>query len=98
MSCAADEVAIVNVLLIMADELARATQRVLGFQEADERDVGSLRNWVYGNGCIARNEAVYLNKKSDLARLGPAGDDTVACLEPRVESLIVRVYRFFKKV
>jgi hypothetical protein len=56
------------------------------------RDVQSLRNWVDGNRCMARDETSYLSDEKDLFSLSPTLDSAATRFEDWIED---RVAQFF---
>jgi hypothetical protein len=59
------------------DDLVERTTRSLQFGPPEDRDTESLKNWLNGNGCLARNEASYLTHDSDLVTLSPSSDNAI---------------------
>ena len=53
------------------------------------RDISNIQNWLKDNGCIAREEAEYLQDERDLMSLGTFGMDiAVARMEGPVEDFL----------
>lgn len=74
------------------------TYRSLSYKQASPRSRDGLRNWVSGNGCIAREEAAFLDQEEDLIELGASRDGVAAKLEVWVEDNFIRFYRGFRQV
>ncbi|KAK4161143.1 hypothetical protein QBC43DRAFT_324188 [Cladorrhinum sp. PSN259] len=79
------------------DSFIERTCRTLGFQPASPRAMFSLKNWVKGNGCLAREETEYLDCTTDLVSLCPAKDMAVTRLEAWVEDVLIRFYKDFRQ-
>ena len=71
---------------------------ILNLQGASRRDAESLRNWVDGNSCLARDETSFLSKQNDLVSLVAPGDDAVARLGPAVEDMMIRGHKMLAAV
>lgn len=71
---------------------------MLSSSQARERDVQSLRNWLDGNGCLAREETEYLSHRGDLVSLAAPGDNAVVQLEAWVEDKVIKYHRRFREV
>lgn len=71
---------------------------MLSLEAAPKRDISSLRNWVVGTGCLAREETEYLERESDLLSVASPIDDALGCLEPFVEDIMMRLCTIFGKV
>lgn len=71
---------------------------MLSLDAAEARDIESLRNWLDGTGCIAREETAYLAHSRDMATLAPSIDHALLRLEVWVENLLIRFYRGFRNV
>ncbi|KAI0384133.1 caspase domain-containing protein [Hypomontagnella monticulosa] len=74
------------------DKCIERCQRALNFEAAPYRTVSNLRNWVRGNGCIARDEIAYLEHTDDLFSLTTPEDRLVTWLTDTTED----VYVFFR--
>ncbi|KAL4727146.1 hypothetical protein ACLX1H_006047 [Fusarium chlamydosporum] len=74
------------------DNLVDRTERTLSFGRSEIRDVQSLRNWVDGNGCVARDETSYLSDEKDLFSLSPTLDSAATRFEDWIED---RMAQFF---
>jgi len=70
---------------------------MLSLSPAQQRDVESLKNWLDGNGCLTREESVYLAHHGELVALAPAGDSAILQLEAWVEDRLIRLWRNFRK-
>lgn len=81
-----------------ADVFIERCHRILGYQSANTRDVQNLRNWVDGNGCIAREETAYLQSSEGLLTLRHSHDSAVIWLETIVENSIIRLHSCFGRV
>lgn len=51
----------------------------------------TLRNWIQGNRCIARNETEYLQHEDDLIALSSREDGTMTFLVEWVEDKLIRL-------
>lgn len=71
---------------------------MLSLEDAEARDMESLQNWLYGTGCIAREETGYLAHSRELASLAPFRDSAILKVEIWVEDALIRFYRGFRKV
>ncbi|KAM5352923.1 hypothetical protein ACJ41O_005645 [Fusarium nematophilum] len=78
------------------DDFVERTGRVLGFGAAETRDAQSLRNWLDGNGCLARDETSYLTHGRDLFSLVPTADSAVTLLENWIEDRLTRSFSQFR--
>jgi hypothetical protein len=65
---------------------------------APKNIIVSLRNWVEGNGCIAREETEYLDCERDLFTTNSYGDSAMNLLLPFVARVTVTIWKFFGKV
>ncbi|KAI1065885.1 hypothetical protein LB507_001179 [Fusarium sp. FIESC RH6] len=63
------------------DDLVERTGRTLSFDRSEVRDVQSLRTWLVGNACVAKDETSYLSDEKDLFSLSPSLDCTAARFE-----------------
>lgn len=79
-------------LTLAIDNLVDRTERTLSFGRSEIRDVQSLRNWVDGNGCVARDETSYLSDEKDLFSLSPTLDSAATRFEDWIED---RMAQFF---
>ncbi|KAK5651860.1 hypothetical protein OQA88_11629 [Cercophora sp. LCS_1] len=64
------------------------SNQVLGFESPEPQHVLSLRNWLEGNGCIAREESRFLEHSDDLFTLSRSNDGVVSWLERIVSKLL----------
>ncbi|KAJ3577751.1 hypothetical protein NPX13_g2818 [Xylaria arbuscula] len=78
------------------DQFIERTHRMLSFASAQPRDVESLRNWLGGTGCLAREETEYLTSP-ELMSLAPAVDTATTKLEAWIEDKLIRHYHGFRK-
>jgi hypothetical protein len=62
---------------------------VLGLPKAGVRDIGSIKNWIDGTGCIARKESEYLEMDEDMLNLTGPQDGAVTRIEAMVEDCVV---------
>lgn len=67
------------------DRFAKSTREMLALSAAQPQDVQSIKNWLDGTGCVARDERMYLDHERELVALSPAGDNAVLQLETWVE-------------
>ncbi|OSS51608.1 hypothetical protein B5807_03238 [Epicoccum nigrum] len=79
------------------DQFVGTSSRMLHLQPANGRDIASLRNWVKGTGCLAREETAYLAYRSDLASLAPVVDNTILQFETWVEEKLAKYWQGFRK-
>jgi len=69
---------------------------MLALEPPEERHVMNLRNWINGNGCIARADTEYLTRPDgDLLRVSHHNDNALALLEMLVVSVLVWVRKLF---
>ena len=85
-------------MVVMADELVERSARVYRFTQAQRRDVNGSRNWVDGNGCIAREESRYLAHGEDLFTFSLEDQDPLSRLERSVEDALIPFLRSYYKV
>jgi hypothetical protein len=80
------------------DDLAERTFHIFSLGEARDGDITSLRNWLDGNGCLAREESAYLETNhSELVSLAPVADNATLQLEAWVEMRLGRLCQRFRK-
>ena len=65
---------------------------------APQHIVTSLRNWVNGNGSIAREETEFLDYDYDLFTTTKSADGAMSLLQPWIEAIAVRIYVLFRRV
>lgn len=65
---------------------------------APRQIVTSLRNWVEGNGTVAREETDFLNYEHDLFTTAKGNDGAMSVLQPWIEAIAVRFYDLFQMV
>ena len=70
----------------------------MSFSPAQSKDVESLKNWLDGTGCVAREETAYLQHSRELIDLAPVADNAIMQLETWVEERLIRYYRGFRSV
>ena len=58
----------------------------------------SVRNWIAGNSCIAREETQYLDHERDLFNIVGKGDDGMAFMEPLIEDALIQAAQCLKRV
>ncbi|KAL2054230.1 hypothetical protein ABVK25_005371 [Lepraria finkii] len=71
------------------DGLLDRNSKALSFHKATARDVESLRRWVDGTGCLARNETTFLQHEKDLMKLVAPFDTATAKVEPLIEDALI---------
>lgn len=64
---------------------------------ARDGDITSLRNWLDGTGCLAREESTYLTHRSELVSLAPVADSAMLYFETWVEGKLNSFCRRFRK-
>lgn len=79
------------------DNLLAGQRRVLDFQAAPQRALSSVRNWVDGNGCIARDETAYLGTFDDLLSIASPSDHATSWIEALVEDGSIFLGRRFRR-
>jgi hypothetical protein len=79
---------------IPTDDSMKRCRRVLAFDSPVSQHVTSLRNWLKGNGCIAREETEFLDRGIDLLTVSSPDDGIVSWLE----RFVFRSLVFFGKV
>ena len=62
------------------------------------RDVLSLRHWVDGNACLARDETAYLERGGDLMSVARVEDNALGRLGALLEHALVRIHKGFRNV
>lgn len=82
----------------LPDDLVERTGRTLSFGRSEVRDVQSLRNWVDGNRCVARDETSYLSDEKDLFSLSPTLDSAAARFEDWIEDRLAQFFSHSKLV
>jgi hypothetical protein len=70
---------------------------MLSYDRAKSRDVLSLRNWVDGTACLARNESEYLEER-DLITLGTTQDNALSFLQDWIEDRFMYWYSGYRQV
>ncbi|KAI9900825.1 hypothetical protein N3K66_005087 [Trichothecium roseum] len=83
--------------LLDYDSFLERHQKSFAFDPAPRRAAGNLRNWVDGNGSIARAESEYLEHGRDLVSVGEVDDNAAAWLEALVEDVCVGARRQLEK-
>jgi hypothetical protein len=79
---------------IPTDDSMKRCRRVLAFDSLASQHVTSLRNWLKGNGCIAREGTEFLDRGIDLLTVSSPDDGIVSWLE----RFVFRSLVFFGKV
>ncbi|KAH7354607.1 hypothetical protein BKA65DRAFT_496671 [Rhexocercosporidium sp. MPI-PUGE-AT-0058] len=72
------------------------THRMLSYDRAKSRDVSSLRNWVDGTACLARNESEYLEER-DLITLGTTQDNALSFIQDWIEDKLMYWYSGYRQ-
>lgn len=80
------------------DKLIERNHRILSLETARPRNVSSLRNWINGNGCVAREETAYLARSEELANVVDSDDTVMTWLETLVEDSLTRLRRCLRQV
>ncbi|KAI2616350.1 hypothetical protein GGR54DRAFT_631828 [Hypoxylon sp. NC1633] len=75
----------------LTDDLIERNNRILGLEDARPRNVSNLRNWVNGNGCVARAETAYLAQRGELVSVAGTDDTIISWLEALVEDGLSRM-------
>jgi len=88
----------VVILIKMIDNLIERNHRILSLEEARPRNTSNLRNWINGNGCLAREETAYLERSDELAGVASTDDTVITWLETLVEDSLPRLRQLFCKV
>ncbi|KAF3481531.1 uncharacterized protein GIQ15_04290 [Arthroderma uncinatum] len=88
----------IDIALADYDMFIERTQQIFRYEPANPRDVQSLRNWLRGNACLARNETAYLDKYNELLSITSSDDKSISRLEAWIEDILVRYYKGFHKV
>lgn len=71
---------------------------MLSLEPAKPRNTTSLRNWIDGNGNIAREEAAFLSCSEDLASVTDTDDTVMTWLELLIEDMIFFIRKRFGEV
>lgn len=71
------------------DDTLKRTSEIHRFNAAKPRHINSIRNWIAGNGCIARPETKFLDHDDDLLTISPPEDGTLSSLENWVEDALI---------
>ncbi|KAF2232013.1 hypothetical protein EV356DRAFT_569100 [Viridothelium virens] len=86
-----------RVALAEYDAMLEECRRTLSLQSANARDIGSLRNWLFGTTCIARQESAYLTVSEDLLNLTGSADSAITLTECTVGRCLVWVHEHVTK-
>ena len=88
----AGDAKLIGYLLLMwlIDALIEKNRQTLNSPAASRRDVRSLRNWIAGNPCLARDDSAYLGRE-DLFRLAEH-EGAISGLEGFVEDLMIKSF------
>ncbi|KAF5021906.1 hypothetical protein F66182_6054 [Fusarium sp. NRRL 66182] len=78
------------------DQFLERTASTFNLQQADQKDIASLQNWVASTGSLAREETEYLLHKHELISLAPATDSAVKQLEAWVEAKLTKYWHGFR--
>ncbi|KAM3543247.1 hypothetical protein ARSEF1564_003877 [Beauveria bassiana] len=78
------------------DSFLERQQRAMTFDAAPHRAVTNLRNWVHGNGCMARAETAYLEQGEDLVSVTTQQDNAMSWLEAAIEHAYVKFGVYFQ--
>lgn len=71
----------------------------MNIHPAQNRDIQSLRNWVHGTNCIAKEEIAYLSHdQEELMALAAADDDAMLQVENWIENSIKQLSNNYFKV
>ena len=85
-------------LIWSPDDLVERTGRTLSFDRSEVRDVQSLRTWLVGNACVAKDETSYLSDEKDLFSLSPSLDSAAARFEDWIEDRLAQFFSHSKLV
>ena len=88
-------IAIANV---REDALIERNSRILNYEQASTRSVGSLRRWLDGTWCMARDETAYLYQDRDLIGLACMKDNAIDKLVSWVEDRLIWVSKTLQTV
>lgn len=77
-----------QVHIVNTDDLINRNRQILNSQNASDRDISSLQNWVTGNACLSRDESAYL-KRQDLFSIVEY-DGPMARAEGLVEDFMIQ--------
>jgi hypothetical protein len=83
---------------LAADEFVLRNYQMAEMPPAPRQIVTSLRNWVEGNGTVAREETDFLNYEHDLFTTAKGNDGAMSVLQPWIEAIAVRFYDLFQMV
>jgi hypothetical protein len=72
--------------------------RILCLPEPSDKDVQSLKNWIEGTSCLARQESAYLEDSGDLLNLSEPVDNTITWMESLVEDSLFWINFFARRV
>ncbi|KAI1086078.1 caspase domain-containing protein [Rostrohypoxylon terebratum] len=81
--------------LVDYDTLIERNRQILSLEAASSRDVVNLQNWVDGNGCIAREETMYLKQGEDLLSVASPNENAVIWLGSLIEKGWVYFHEHF---
>lgn len=82
----------------MIDGLLQRNSKAFSYSKATIRDVRSLRRWVEGTGCLARDETTFLDHQEDLVNIVGPFDHAAVQVEPLVEESLVYLASLFHVV
>jgi hypothetical protein len=80
------------------DSFVERNRQILALENAKTRDISSLKHWIEGNACIAREETAYLLQPKDLLSTAPLSDHAVAQVEAWLEDRISHCWKDFREV
>lgn len=78
------------------DSLLESTSKTLLYNDASQRDVASLQNWIANTSCLSRDETQYLEHERELLTLASCNDSAIKRLESWVEDAIIRSYKDYR--
>ncbi|OTA93382.1 hypothetical protein M434DRAFT_395646 [Hypoxylon sp. CO27-5] len=75
----------------LSDDLIERSHRILALEDARQRSVSNLQNWVNGNGCVARAETAYLSRPEELVSVAGTDETIISWLETLIEDGLSRM-------
>ncbi|KAK4690873.1 hypothetical protein P7C71_g6014, partial [Lecanoromycetidae sp. Uapishka_2] len=88
----------IDAALAEYDTLVERSHRISSLESAKQRDIASLRNWIAGTACVAREETAYLSHPSDLINISSPKDHASDRLETLLEESLMRFWKGFRGV
>ncbi|KAI4860962.1 hypothetical protein F4820DRAFT_452427 [Hypoxylon rubiginosum] len=85
----------IDTALMDYDTFVERNHAMLSLEPAKPRNTTSLRNWIDGNGNIAREEAAFLSCSEDLASVTDTDDTVMTWLELLIEDMIFFIRKRF---